>query len=275
MIQNYSDEELKQLVVVYQNECARRNIEPPQPKRKRFGCKWLLEGRTPRESTMYYTSFFGFFFVDFILNMCIRYIPRTKWTLNQIYIFMYCITLSDIATEYVHPLSHFILIPITTWIAGIHDIQITKWPVINGIVSILVMMFVIPVIDAMPGDFLKPAFLYFFRRSFTLPTIYDFHPCSFMGILVFYLTLAFVLLSFNETFALSSLSLLFTTVFVSDALQLHTDKVMDNSILFGLRWVGVISSCLIIWAVISTYVYMTIGAKLYYSILVFSGLTIK
>jgi hypothetical protein len=256
-----SDLSKEQIQLLYHYERQRRQLPPSREESKEY---YLLKGRTPREATMYYTSFYGFFIVDPVFSILGWFFPKLQSSFSALFIFFYCYCWSESLSLFVHPLSYLIAIPVTTWIAGIHDIQLCSNNTLNAILSITVIATIVPIISGIPFHFVQLGVLWILKKTFQLPTIYDFHPCSVIGVILFFCLVISLLFDFNAAYEQTTLSLYFTTIFVSGVFHVGGgENTKDNWILQTLRFLGCSISRIITFSVINTFFYFTIGVRVY------------
>lgn len=240
-------------------------VAPKKPRqRRKKPAHYVLPGRTPRESTVYYLTFYNFFLVDYVYLAIIRVFPRLKpYLLAVIYLVFSAYWYRIIQLAFSLENAHYYVIPVTTWITGTHDFRGTPWPTLNALVSIAVFATTVPAI--LHVHFVLLGFIYLGRRVYQWPRLYDLNPCSWIPVALMTAGLLYVVITFKYTYGDGMVMYLVTTVILSELLGMSTgvgQDTVDPWLLYIIRLTGVWISRVFYWIVINVTLLSMFGAPI-------------
>ncbi len=205
------------------------------------------------------TSARGWLLVELVLIVCERFVMDMFW-LRQ---FMYAYIWSELIVSLTHPLVYLLITPITCWIAGIYEIKLTRYSTVNCMLSILTLTLALPFISAIQFNQIILFTIATARRLVTMPTIWDFHPCSLFSVIAVISILVYFLVDVHHIVNGTSLSAIMLIYILAFTFSLKpTNLNEDNTVLVTLRRLGRITELIVIWASINTSLYFMFGSRI-------------
>ncbi len=261
-----SDEEVLQLYLRYQRECQVRALIAKATGNKAHNDDgdYLLPGRTPAESTMYYTSCYGFLLWDPTIRIVALLFPSLKPLLLSATQACYCLFWANLAREYVHPHADVFVMPLITYVAGMYHFGLTRHQTLNTTVSVVLMFALAPLLALTPYGFAQLGFITIMRNIRIIPSLYDFHPCSLISALIFCLGVWYGLIGAQATFEHDPISLFVTTSLISNALGIRHEHA-DTSLQRWIRTTAARICKVSITTLAKSALYFAFGARAYYA----------
>jgi hypothetical protein len=215
--------------------------------------QWLFH-YTPKRATMHATTAYVFLPLDGIIMRYQPQLDRYSLPLQQL---CYCYVVGA-ASSRQHPLLHLITIPTAGWISGYYDLTL-----LPSFVIILFMTICASILQHQAIAFNLIVLFVIFKRCFSVPTMYDLHPCAMFSVVLFCVIVIGLTESFRVNFEGQHQAMVASMVLCKWAFLLSSNDSNDSAVLLWMRRICGPVSVLVWLSTVNTAFYMMVLTRIY------------